>query len=163
MLNNAASHYTEEHVICPKICCHALLVLYYTPSLDDSRKLNIFGNFPHQRHLKPKSAIMTVPQYSSWQDKAALAQAKRNGSLAKVTPKLVGVPEARDLPQNSRSLPKEILTSREIELTENYPITELLRVLRQREVSVEEVTRAFLRRAALAHAAVRINSHADLT
>jgi len=99
---------------------------------------------------------MTVPQFAeSWQDKVAWAQAKRSASLAKVTPKLVGVPEWEDMPQNSRDLPKEVLTSREIELTENYTITELLRLLRARDVSVEEVTRAFLRRAALAHAAVR--------
>jgi len=99
---------------------------------------------------------MTVPQYpKSWQDKAAWAQAKRSASLAKVSPKLVGVPKWENMPQNSRDLPKEILTPREIELTENYGITELLRILRTREVSVEEVTRAFLRRAALAHAAVR--------
>jgi amidase len=99
---------------------------------------------------------MTVPQYSeSWKDKAAWAQAKRSASLAKVSPKLVGVPEWDDLPQNSLGLPREILTPREIELTENYTVTELLRILRARDVSVEEVTRAFLRRAALAHAAVR--------
>ena len=98
---------------------------------------------------------MTVPQYpDSWQDRAAWAQAKRSASLAKVSPKLVGVPEWNDLPQNSRDLPKDILTPREIELTEKYTITELLHLLRTRDVSVEEVTRAFLRRAALAHAAV---------
>ena len=102
---------------------------------------------------------MTVPQYSeSWKDKAAWAQAKRSASLAKVSPKLVGVPEWDDLPQNSLGLPREILTPREIELTENYTVTELLRILRARDVSVEEVTRAFLRRAALAHAAVRTHS-----
>jgi amidase len=104
---------------------------------------------------------MTVPQYSeSWQDKAAWAQSKRTASLAKVLPKLVGVPEWDNMPQNSRDLPKEILTPREIELTEDYNITELLHLLRARDVSVEEVTRAFLRRAALAHAAVR--SHLSL-
>lgn len=101
---------------------------------------------------------MTVPQYpEAWQDKAAWAQAKRDASLAKVKPKLVGVPDAQSLPQYSRNLPKDVLTSREIELTENYNITELLRLLRERNVSVEEVTKAFLRRAALAHAAVWIN------
>jgi hypothetical protein len=102
---------------------------------------------------------MTVPQYpESWQDKAAWAQAKRSASLAKVSPKLVGVPEWDDLPQNSRGLPKDILTPWEIVLTEDYTITELLHLLRTRNVSVEEVTRAFLRRAALAHAAVRTHS-----
>lgn len=98
---------------------------------------------------------MTVPQYSeSWQEKAAWAQAKRAASLAKVKPALAGLPDAGSLPQYSRDLAKEVLTSREIELTENYTITELLRVLRNKTVSVEEVTRAFLRRAAVAHAAV---------
>lgn len=107
---------------------------------------------------------MTVPHYSeSWQDKAAWAQAKRSASLAKVSPKLVGVPEWDGMPQNVHGLPKDILTPREIELTESYTITELLRLLRARDVSVEEVTRAFLRRAALAHAAVRTHflSHVD--
>jgi amidase len=107
---------------------------------------------------------MTVPQYSeSWKDKAAWAQAKRSASISKVSPKLVGVPECDHLPQNSLGLPRYILTPREIELTENYTVTELLRILRARDVSVEEVTRAFLRRAALAHAAVRalFLSHID--
>lgn len=99
---------------------------------------------------------MTVPQYSEpWQEKAAWAQAKRAASLAKVKPKLVGVPEAQDLPQCSRDLPKNVLTPREVELTEEYNIVDLLRLLRERTLSVEEVTKAFLRRAALAHAAVR--------
>ena len=112
--------------------------------------------YTSHRPLNTISTKMTVPQFAeSWQDKVAWAQAKRSASLAKVTPKLVGVPEWEDMPQNSRDLPKEVLTSREIELTENYTITELLRLLRARVVSVEEVTRAFLRRAALAHAAVR--------
>lgn len=98
---------------------------------------------------------MTVPQYSeSWQEKAAWAQAKRAASLAKVKPSLAGVPDTDSLPRYSRDLAKDVLTSREIELTEKYTITELLSILRNKTVSVEEVTRAFLRRAALAHAAV---------
>ena len=102
---------------------------------------------------------MTVPQPpQSWEDKAAWARAKRNASLAKVKPKLVGIPEPDTMPQNSRDLPTDVLTPREIELTEKYGITDLLALLRERKVTVEEVTRAFLRRAALAHAAVRLKS-----
>ena len=52
-------------------------------------------------------------------------------------------------------LPRDVLTPRELNLTENYGITDLLALLRERKLTVEEVTRAFLRRAALAHAAVR--------
>jgi hypothetical protein len=99
---------------------------------------------------------MTIPQPPrSWEDRAAWARAKRDASLAKVKPKLTGLPERDDLPQNSRDLPKDVLTPRELELTEDYGITDLLALLRERKVTAEEVTRAFLRRAALAHAAVR--------
>lgn len=99
---------------------------------------------------------MTIPPHSeSWQDKAAWAQAKRVASLAKVKPKLVGVPEANDMPRYSRDLPRNVLTSRELEITEDYGIVKLLDLLGSRQVSVEEVTKAFLRRAAVAHAAVR--------
>lgn len=96
---------------------------------------------------------MIDPQtLSTWQEKVAWAQEHRDSSLAKVEPKLTGLPA--ELPLNSQSLPKAVLTEREIEITENYTVTELLKVLRERKISVEEVTRAFLRRAALAHAAV---------
>jgi hypothetical protein len=99
---------------------------------------------------------MTIPQPpKSWEDKAAWARAKRTASLAKVKPKLANIPEPDALPQNSRDLPEDVLTPRELELTENYGIKDLLALLRERKVTVEEVTRAFLRRAALAHAAVR--------
>lgn len=91
-------------------------------------------------------------KFSSWEEKAAWARAKRDFSLAKVEPALVGVPD--ELPQNSQYLPNAVLTSREIEITEAYTVTKLLLALRERAFSVEEVTRAFLRRAALAHAAV---------
>lgn len=99
---------------------------------------------------------MTIPPYSeSWQDKAVWAQAKCVASLAKVKPKLVGVPDANNMPQYSRNLPGNILTSQELKITEDYGIMELLDLLRSIQLSVEGVTKAFLRRAALAHAAVR--------
>ncbi|KAK8017148.1 hypothetical protein PG991_008224 [Apiospora marii] len=89
----------------------------------------------------------------TWQEKVSWARAQRDASLAKVEPKLNGIPEADNLPLSSQDLPKAALTAREIEITEQYGITELLGLLRERKVSVEEVTRAFLRRAALAQAA----------
>lgn len=81
------------------------------------------------------------------------ARARREAGLAKVEPKLD--PCLDQLPINSQELPKLFLTTREVELTEKYGVIELLALLRERQVSVEEVTRAFLRRAALAQAAVR--------
>lgn len=89
---------------------------------------------------------------ATWQDKVAGERAKRDASLRKVDPKIEGMPD--DLPVNSRGLPAVILTEREIEITESYTVTQLLAVLRERTISVEEVTRAFLRRAAVAHLAV---------
>ncbi|KAH7163582.1 amidase signature domain-containing protein [Dactylonectria estremocensis] len=95
--------------------------------------------------------MAALQDLKSWQDKAAWARANRDAALAKVEPKLQGVPD--ELPLSSQDLPKAVLTPKEIEITENYSVNELLAVLRERKISVEEVTRAFLRRAALAQAA----------
>ncbi|KAJ4320905.1 hypothetical protein N0V84_005609 [Fusarium piperis] len=88
---------------------------------------------------------------AAYEATVASARAKRDASLAKVDPKLQGIPD--ELPLNSQGLPKAVLTSREIEITESYSVTELISLLRERKIKVEEVTRAFLRRAALAQAA----------
>lgn len=98
----------------------------------------------------------------SWEVKASSARARRDAGLAKVEPKLEGIPDT--LPLSSQDLPKGVLTPREIEITEKYSVTELLKILRERKISVEEVTRAFLRRAAVAQVAVRvIHNHASLS
>ena len=96
---------------------------------------------------------MTVPQtMSTWQEKAAWARDYRDISLKKVEPKLEGLPD--ELPLNSQGLPEMVLSPREVEITEGYKVTELLKILWERKISVEEVTRAFLRRAAVAQATV---------
>ncbi|KAJ2993723.1 hypothetical protein NUW58_g75 [Xylaria curta] len=86
-----------------------------------------------------------------WVQKSAPARKLRDDSVAQVQPALSGLPDV--LPQNSQRLLREVLTAREFELTENYTANELLAKLQSRELSSEELTRAFLRRAALAHAA----------
>lgn len=91
-------------------------------------------------------------QNKPWEVKVAQARTARDARLAKVEPPLKNIPE--ELPLNSLGLPKAVLTARELEITETYTVTQLLAVLRERTISVEEVTRAFLRRAAVAHAAV---------
>lgn len=91
---------------------------------------------------------------STCEGKIAWARAKRDSALAKVEPQLQGIPT--QLPLSSQGLAKDVLTPREIEITENYSVTELLYILKERKISVEEVTRAFLRRAALAQAAVSL-------
>lgn len=96
--------------------------------------------------------MTSICPYISFEDKANWARAKRDASVAKVEPKLKGLPA--ELPLSSQDLPKVVLSSKEIEITEKYTITELLSALKERALSVEEVTRAFLRRAALAHITV---------
>ena len=88
----------------------------------------------------------------TWEDKVAPVRSKRDASLAKVEPPLAALPAS--FPLNSQSVPKELLTAREIEITEGYTVKQLLAKLRSRDISVEEVTRAFLRRAAVAQASV---------
>jgi hypothetical protein len=89
---------------------------------------------------------------ASYKETVAAALQHRDIGLAKVEPKLQGIPD--ELPLSSQDLPKAVLTAREIEITERYSVIQLLDVLRKREIKVEEVTRAFLRRAALAQVAV---------
>ncbi|KAF9873245.1 hypothetical protein CkaCkLH20_09408 [Colletotrichum karsti] len=88
---------------------------------------------------------------TSWEDKVSWTRAKRDLGLSKVEPKIEGIPT--ELPLSSQGLPKLALTQREIEITENYSVKELLKLLKSRQFSVEEVTRAFLRRAAVAQIA----------
>lgn len=88
----------------------------------------------------------------SYKEAVSAALQQRDIGLAKVEPKLQGLPD--ELPLDSRDLPKAVLTAREIEITESYSVVQLLDILRKREIKVEEVTRAFLRRAAVAQAAV---------
>lgn len=92
----------------------------------------------------------------SWQDRVEAAQVKRSKSVNQVDPPLTLWPS--NLPQSSLRLPHDFLTPREISLTEEFSAIELLVKLRKREVQAEEVTRAFLRRAAIAHHGVRLDA-----
>lgn len=90
----------------------------------------------------------------SWDEKAQTTRDYRDATLAKVEPPLAKVPDP--LPENSLGIPKLFLTPREYELTQNYDAIALLGMLRsKKKVTSEELTRAFLRRAALAQQAVR--------
>lgn len=110
----------------------------------------------HTMEIRLETPALADPStLRTYDEKVSWARAKRDMSILKVEPKLQGIPET--LPLSSQNLPLEVLTPREREITEGYTITELLAVLRERKILVEEVTRAFLRRAALAHAAVRDN------
>ena len=88
---------------------------------------------------------------ADWERRVAEERARRDASIAKLEPKFDGLPT--ELPLSSQKLPSQFLTDREIEITERYTVPELLAALKARKVSVEEVTRAFLRRAVVAHQA----------
>lgn len=88
----------------------------------------------------------------SWQQRVREAQAEREKGLKRVKPEVLQW--SNILPQCSLTLPSDVLTSREISLTEDYRVSDLLAKLRSKEISAEEVTRAFLRRAWVAQAAV---------
>jgi amidase len=88
----------------------------------------------------------------SWIELAQSARTQRDETLSKVNPPLPPFPDP--LPLNSQDLPKQMLSAREYELTQNYDAVELLETLRAKRVSSEELTCAFLRRAVVAQYAV---------
>ncbi|KAH7388881.1 acetamidase [Cadophora sp. MPI-SDFR-AT-0126] len=71
----------------------------------------------------------------------------RDDSLAEVTPPLAALPDL--LPKNVMPIFKDILTEEEIKIT-SYNVPGLLKAIKDKTYSCETVTRAFLRRAALA-------------
>lgn len=90
---------------------------------------------------------------SNWEEKAKIALDQRDASLGKVQPAFAGLPDP--LPLSSQELPAKYLSARELELTEKYDAIELLDLLRSKKLTCEELTKAFLRRAALSQYAVR--------
>ncbi|KAF4541784.1 Acetamidase [Lasiodiplodia hormozganensis] len=88
-----------------------------------------------------------VPNGKPWQEVAAALQAHRDTTLAAVEPPLSKLPDT--LPLNTTSLPSQFLTSEEVSITETAP-EDLLASLAAGKLTSTTVTRAFLRRAALA-------------
>ncbi len=71
----------------------------------------------------------------------------RDDSVARVQPPLASLLEP--LPKNVLGIAKDVLTPEEIQIT-SYDVPELLQVIKDKVFSCETVTKAFLRRAALA-------------
>ena len=88
-----------------------------------------------------------------WQEVARIARDLRDKSIDEVEPAVPAVPS--DLPLNVTNIPKQLLSKREIAITESMP-EELLASLASTKLSCAEVTNAFLRRAALAQKLVRM-------
>ncbi|TGO64820.1 hypothetical protein BCON_0005g00160 [Botryotinia convoluta] len=84
---------------------------------------------------------------TKWQDVASEVQKHRDATIAKVEPAIVEITEK--LPRRVISLPRKYLSPEEITITE-IPIEELLASLATGKLSSLAVTKAFLRRAAIA-------------
>ena len=93
----------------------------------------------------------------SWQDAVQQVQNHRANTIAEVRPRIPDVP--KNLPLNVTSIPRKLLSSREIEITEST--TEVLvAALATGKLTSREVTIAFLRRAGLAQSlASETSSH----
>lgn len=83
----------------------------------------------------------------TWQETAKQMQDHRDATIAAIEPPLPELPA--DLPLNVTGIPRTVLTARELELTES-PAEDLVTVLAAGFVTSTEITKAFLRRAALA-------------
>lgn len=91
-------------------------------------------------------------QAMAWETKVQEALSLRDATLQQVNPPLEAIPDP--LPLNSQGLPAQLLTAREYELTQNYDAVQLVQMLRSKQVTSLELTKAFLRRAALAQYAL---------
>jgi amidase len=89
----------------------------------------------------------TITKDMSWQDIAAIAQAYRDESIARVQPVVPDPPT--DLPLNLTSLPAKLLPKHVVEITES-PTERLLQQMASGNLTSTEVTQAFLQRAGLA-------------
>ena len=83
----------------------------------------------------------------SWQDIARQKHDHRNETIAKISPTVPDVPD--ELPQDVTGVPGDLLTARELEITESSTEA-LVSALAVGELTSVEVTKAFLRRAAIA-------------
>ncbi|KAL3473085.1 amidase [Aspergillus californicus] len=88
----------------------------------------------------------------AWETKVQEALSLRDATLQQVDPPLAAIPDI--LPLNSQDLPAQFLTAREYELTQSYDAVQLVQMLRSKQVTSLELTKAFLRRAALAQYAL---------
>lgn len=83
----------------------------------------------------------------SWQDISKQAQEHRDASIKLVKPSVPGVPS--ELPLDVTGIPKLLLTTEEVIITETSP-EDLVASLASGKVTSTTVTNAFLRRAGIA-------------
>lgn len=83
----------------------------------------------------------------SWQETAKIAQDLRDASISRVEPPIPDVPSV--LPKNVKDIPKQLLTTEEVRITETLA-EDLLPALASGKLTSVSVANAFLRRAGLA-------------
>lgn len=83
---------------------------------------------------------------SSWQETAKRTQEYRDKTVAAVNPPEVPIEQ---LSLNVSKIPQDVLDPKDVELTETTPET-LLKQLASGDITSVDLTKAFLRRAALA-------------
>jgi amidase len=99
---------------------------------------------------------MTLNQKSTWQDVASARRKYRDETIAQVEPAIPDPPSK--LPCNVTPIPKDLLSTEEVGITELTPEA-LVSDLATGKLTSTEVTKAYLRRAGLAQKLVRrINS-----
>ena len=82
-----------------------------------------------------------------WEDVARQVQEHRAATIAEVRPQIPDIPKT--LPLNVTSIPRDLLSSREVEITESTTES-LVKNLATGQLTSREVTTAFLRRAGIA-------------
>lgn len=95
-------------------------------------------------------ATVTIASGATWQEVAADRQKHRDATIALIEP---AIPEITNIPLNTVPLAKQVLTPEEVKITEST-VEELAPLLASGKLSAVTVTKAFLRRAALAQKAV---------
>lgn len=86
-----------------------------------------------------------------WHDVAKEAQDYRDASISRVKPAVPAVP--KDLPLDRTEIPKYLLTTEEVVITQTAP-DDLVNALASGKLTSTAVIEAFLRRAGLAQALV---------
>ncbi|KAF7956133.1 hypothetical protein EAE96_005053 [Botrytis aclada] len=91
-------------------------------------------------------ATVTTASGASWQEVAKDRQRYRDETIAAIEP---AIPDVTNIPLNTLSVARKVLTSEEIKITE-ATVEDLVAKLAKEELSSTEVAKAFLRRAGLA-------------
>lgn len=104
--------------------------------------------------MSHSSKTVLEGEENRWAELIQQARQRRDVSISSIKPALPDLPA--DLPLNVTRIPQELLEAHEVKITEKSA-EELVKLLAEGKLSAVEVTKSFLRRAALAQRLVRTN------